>query len=353
MTLGNRIGQYRRKLGMTQEALAQRLDVTNQAVSKWESDQCCPDISLLPKIADIFGITMDELFGRAAPVQQMNVPQPEPEPEPEPDPIPEPDFILVEEPVFEQDPPREEETQYDWKNTFWGSLFQRTIRDFEHRMKDFDEKVKEFDQQVRKDFDSRKASVKERKLPDDIELPWEDDQTLRVALFVGKKLITGHPARKQIEFCYEGPALNIYSECSVTCDGVSGNVWAADDVTCDSVGGSVTAGGDVNCDCVGDYVQTQGDVSCGSVGGHVQTQGDVSCDDVGGNVDAGGDVSCESVHGDVKAGGDVDCTEILGNVTAGGDVSCDEIQGNVHAGGDVDCDHLEGSITASGSVTIG
>ena len=60
---------------MTQEALARKLDVTNQAVSKWESGQCCPDISLLPRIADIFGITMDELFGRAKPLQLMNVPQ--------------------------------------------------------------------------------------------------------------------------------------------------------------------------------------------------------------------------------------------------------------------------------------
>ena len=52
---------------MTQETLAQKLGVTNQAVSKWESDQCCPDVMLLPKIADVFDISIDELFGRAAP----------------------------------------------------------------------------------------------------------------------------------------------------------------------------------------------------------------------------------------------------------------------------------------------
>lgn len=63
--LGANIGRFRRKLGLTQEQLAQRLDVTNQAVSKWETDQCCPDTLLLPKIAEIFEITIDELFGRA------------------------------------------------------------------------------------------------------------------------------------------------------------------------------------------------------------------------------------------------------------------------------------------------
>ena len=54
----------RKALGLTQEGLAQKLGVTNQAVSKWESGQSCPDLALLPRIADLFGITIDELFGR-------------------------------------------------------------------------------------------------------------------------------------------------------------------------------------------------------------------------------------------------------------------------------------------------
>ena len=327
MTLGKRIGQYRRKLGLTQEALARRLDVTNQAVSKWESDQCCPDISLLPKIADIFGITIDELFGRFAPVQLMTVPQPEPEPEPES--VPEPDFILVEEPVSEQEPPRQE--PYSWKDSFWGSLFHKTIKDFEHRMKDFDEKLK-------KDFGNWKEPTREQQLPEDVELPWEDDETLRVALFVGKRLVSGHPARNRIEFCWEGPAMNVYSDCSVTCGEVSGNVWAGDDVSCDGVGGSVSAGGDVSCD----YVN-----------GYVEASGDVDCETVNGTVDAGGDVSCGTVNRDVKAGGDVDCGDVLGNLNAGGDVSCGDVQGNISTGGDVDCGHVEGFVSAGGDVTVG
>ena len=61
---GQRIAQLRRETGMTQEALAQKLGITNQAVSKWESDQCCPDIMQLPQLADLFGISLDALFGR-------------------------------------------------------------------------------------------------------------------------------------------------------------------------------------------------------------------------------------------------------------------------------------------------
>lgn len=62
--LGSMIISHRKRLGLTQEQLAQKLEVTNQAVSKWETDQCCPDTMLLPKIADVFGITIDQLFGR-------------------------------------------------------------------------------------------------------------------------------------------------------------------------------------------------------------------------------------------------------------------------------------------------
>ncbi|MGN1000099.1 MAG: helix-turn-helix domain-containing protein [Faecousia sp.] len=74
MTIGNKIAHYRKAMNITQDALAQQLDVSNQAVSKWESDQCCPDIQLLPRLADIFGITIDELFDRPAPTVSPGLP---------------------------------------------------------------------------------------------------------------------------------------------------------------------------------------------------------------------------------------------------------------------------------------
>ncbi len=64
LKLNDTICFYRKKQGLTQEELAQRLGVTNQSVSKWESAQCCPDISLIPRLADIFDISIDELFGK-------------------------------------------------------------------------------------------------------------------------------------------------------------------------------------------------------------------------------------------------------------------------------------------------
>lgn len=203
MTLGNKIAALRKQMGLTQEALAQKLEVTNQSVSKWESDQCCPDILLLPKIADIFGVTIDALFGRDIPIPAKP----------------------------------------------------------------------------------------------NADLPWEDDGVLRAVLFAGRQLIAGHPAEKNIRFEYEGPALNIHSKFSVTCDKVSGNVQAGENVTCDSVGGGVNAGGNI------------------------------TCDDINGNAQAGGSITCDCIDGDAYAGQDIRCDEICGaKVTAGGNVYCEHME---------------------------
>lgn len=63
MTLGKRILYHRKRLGLTQDQLAEKMGVTAQAVSKWEHDLSCPDVTTLPRLADLFGITTDELLG--------------------------------------------------------------------------------------------------------------------------------------------------------------------------------------------------------------------------------------------------------------------------------------------------
>lgn len=200
MTLGKKIAGLRRQKDMTQEMLAGQLGVSNQAVSKWEADTCCPDISLLPKIADIFEITLDELFDREV------------------------------------------------------------------------------------------TAIAQ-------ELPWEDDGNLRAVLYVGRKLVGGHPAAKQITFTYEGPALNVQSAFAVNCDDVQGNVQAEGSVTCGDVEGDVHAAGSVNCDDVAGSVQAEGTVNCDAVAGNVNAGGSVACDEVGGSVTAGGSVTCDSIGG--------------------------------------------------------
>lgn len=61
-TMGTRIARLRRLRGIKQDELAEKLGVTPQAVSKWENDGSCPDISLLPPLAQLLGVTTDELL---------------------------------------------------------------------------------------------------------------------------------------------------------------------------------------------------------------------------------------------------------------------------------------------------
>ena len=61
-TIGSRIAKFRKAKNLTQEELANQLGVSSQAVSKWENDASCPDISLLPQLSRVLGVTTDELL---------------------------------------------------------------------------------------------------------------------------------------------------------------------------------------------------------------------------------------------------------------------------------------------------
>lgn len=62
MNIGNNISALRKEKGITQEELARALGLSAQAISKWENNSSCPDVSLLAPIADYFGVTVDDLL---------------------------------------------------------------------------------------------------------------------------------------------------------------------------------------------------------------------------------------------------------------------------------------------------
>ena len=61
-TLGVMIASIRKERGMTQLELAEKMGVTDKAVSKWERDLSCPDVSSIPQLAEILGVSVDELM---------------------------------------------------------------------------------------------------------------------------------------------------------------------------------------------------------------------------------------------------------------------------------------------------
>ena len=62
LKISENIAALRKQAGITQEELANRLNVSNQAVSKWEAGKCCPDIEVLPELAAFFEVSLDELL---------------------------------------------------------------------------------------------------------------------------------------------------------------------------------------------------------------------------------------------------------------------------------------------------
>lgn len=73
ITLHEQLQKLRKEKGLTQEGLAEIFRVTNQAVSKWESGSCYPDIAILPEMADFYGVSIDTLFGRDKPSEYSKI----------------------------------------------------------------------------------------------------------------------------------------------------------------------------------------------------------------------------------------------------------------------------------------
>ncbi|MCI8312978.1 MAG: helix-turn-helix transcriptional regulator [Lachnospiraceae bacterium] len=65
MKIGNKLNQLRKLSGMTQEQLAEKINVSRQTISKWESDNTSPDLESIVKISKIFHVSLDDLLKEA------------------------------------------------------------------------------------------------------------------------------------------------------------------------------------------------------------------------------------------------------------------------------------------------
>ena len=73
-TMGTIISEARKARGMTQAELAEAMNVTDKAVSKWERDISCPDVACLPKLGETLGVGVEELLsGRNAPGKKSDL----------------------------------------------------------------------------------------------------------------------------------------------------------------------------------------------------------------------------------------------------------------------------------------
>ena len=256
--MGARISARRKDKGLTQEALANILGVSNQAVSKWESDACCPDIALLPQLVDALEMTLDELFGRESKETSTEKADADGQVLPIAAELPWEDDDSIHAVLFQG---------HRLLQPKQGSLFRH-------------DKYDEIRKTVELHFSGAAQDI------------YSDFSVVCTDSTISGSVRAGD---------------------GVTCTDVGGDVTAGDDVTCGNVGGNVQAGDSVH--CTGDVqgnVRASDSVTCGNIGGDVSANDSVRCGEVKGNVRASDSVTCGDISGSVsaervrctKAGGD-------------------------------------------------
>lgn len=279
------IARLRREHGLTQDALAGKLGVTYQAVSKWENGASCPDVMLLPEIANIFNISIDELFGRVAPVS-----------------ISAPTTVDS----FMKNIPCDVPWEDDGKLRV--VLFQGN---------------------------ELMQAIGEETLSKIKEVPF---------VYNGPALNISSALNIYCNNCdIEG---DVSAAGNVFCGDVGGDVSSNGSVECSDISGNVEAQGSVKCSDIVGNAAAGGNISCADINGNASAGGELDCGDVSGNVSAGGNITCADINGDASAGGDITANEINGDITCS-NVNADEIYGDVHAQGSVRCDHLSGDVYCS------
>ena len=257
--MGARILRRRKEKGLTQEALANKLGVSNQAVSKWEGDVCCPDLQLLPLLADTLGLSLDELFGRESkekPTQKAEA-----------------DSQIL---------PIAAELPWEDDDAIHAVLFQghRLLQPKQGGSLFRHDKYDEIRKTVELHFSGTAQDI------------YSDFSVVCTDSTISGSVRAGD---------------------GVTCTDVGGDVTAGDDVTCGNVGGNVQAGDSVH--CTGDVqgnVRASDSVTCGNV----RASDSVTCGNVGGDVSASDSVRCGEVRGNVRASDSVTCGDVSGSVSA-------------------------------------
>lgn len=240
--MGARILRRRKEKGLTQEALANQLGVSNQAVSKWEGDVCCPDLQLLPLLADTLELSLDELFGRESMAKTAQKAEADSQILPIAAELPWEDDDAIHAVLFQG---------HRLLQPKQGSLFRHDKND-----------------EIRKTVELHFSGTAQ-----DIYSDFSvvcTDSTISGSVRAGDGVTCGNVGG------------NVQAGDSVHCSGdVQGNVRASDSVTCGNVGGDVSASDSVRCGEVRGNVRASDSVTCGDISGSVSAER-VRCTKAGG-----------------------------------------------------------------------
>jgi len=259
----NKIRKYRNKLGLSQEALAEKLGVSPQAISKWECAQSYPDVELLPEIAKIFRINIDDLFSEETKTVKTN------------------NFNL---PID-------------------GVLRIVQIKDGKILSEDeYDEDVK-----IKIDFAQFKyAENINMKIMGNAEINGNINGNVTAKYNITCEKIEGNAKAEQAINC--GGSIVGYADAgqTISCGGhIGGYADAGNNISCKgSIGGNADAGNNII-------------VENGNIEGEADAGNQIQCGNIGGDVAAGQIIKCGDITGEtirISCGKELDYKSINGNV---------------------------------------
>ena len=376
-----KLRELRKASGMTQEQLAAEFGVSVQAVSKWETAASYPDIELMPRIADLFGVSLDELLRDVK--NEKNIDAGEEihtDAEQQCDAACNPESVEVEyedenddendgDDEEDDDDENDDEEDDDGSCIFVKkgrngivSVSTDAIEEFGRKIEKMAKKKAEkagcaFEKNAKKHSRSSTRNYGNRFEWSNImidEMP--DDNTLRVVLMRGKQIVSSQeydPAvciPVELKYEKENGTAGMFgrkggrTDCSINVE-----IWGNADIN-GSVNGDVYGGGNVNCGEIGGDAGAGGNVNCGDIGGEISAGGSIECGSIGGDVNAGKDVNCGDILGHAKTSGSMNCGNVDGNVDCGGNISCGDIAGHAEARGSIDCKTIKGSAEAGSRI---
>ncbi len=236
--------ELRAQKGISQEILAEKMGVTIQAVSKWETGISCPDISLLPELADYFGVSVD--------------------------------YLLL-----------------GSKNDAVTSLPD------DNRLRI----IQAMGNKILTKNDINKELTVMLIMPDADKQP---DLTVEIwgncsveGDISGNLICKGNAECRNI-----GGDVNCDN--GVNCGNVGGNISCGDGVNCGNVGAYVNCGDGVNCGNIGGNVNCGDSINCGNIDGSANCGDSITCSEISGNVEScGGDIHCSVIKGDASCEGNI------------------------------------------------
>ena len=381
-----KLRELRKASGMTQEQLAAEFGVSVQAVSKWETAASYPDIELMPRIADLFGVSLDELLRDVK--NEKNIDAGEEihtDAEQQCDAACNPESVEVEyedenddenaeDDEEDDDDENDDDDDDDDEDDDGSCIFVKkgrngivsvntdAIEEFGRKIERMAKKKAEkagcaFEKNAKKHSRSSTRNYGNRFEWSNImidEMP--DDNTLRVVLMRGKQIVSSQeydPAvciPVELKYERENGIAGMFgrkggcTDCSLNVE-----IWGNADIN-GSVNGDVYAGGKVNCGEIGGDVGAGGNVNCGDIGGDISAGGSIECGSIGGDVNAGKDVNCGDILGHAKTSGSMNCGNVDGNVDCGGNISCGDIAGHAEARGSIECKTIKGSAEAGSRI---